>query len=175
MSSINIYVSDSEKAELKRISAVTGKSASDLVREMITALSAQHPNTAKETIHLVWELRDITQGKNKTKAWVSKDGKCYILRSENNLRLNLPSPCDTDWVRQVNPPYYLRPRFKIKVTSEMIYDTFVATKHINVCDGSRYEHDGIIYEHDGIIWQSLPSSEYEFYIKGEVYIEGEAE
>lgn len=158
MSSLNLYISDSEKAELKRISAVTGKSASDLVREMITALSAQHPNTAKETIHLVWEFRDITYGKNKTKAWVSKDQTCYILRNKNNLRLNLPSPRDTDYVSRINCPYRQRPCTKVKVTSEMIYDTCVVTKHINVCDG--------VYELDGITWDKLPSTEYAFYIEG---------
>lgn len=156
MSSINLYISDAEKAEIKRISAVTGKSASDLVREMITDLSAQHPNTTKETIHLVWELRDITYGKIKTKAWVSKDGKCCILRSKYNQRLNLTSPCDTDVVRTVADPYQ---RTKLKVTSEMIYDTFVATKHINVCD--------VGYELDGIVWEDLPVTEFAFYIEGE--------
>lgn len=161
MSSINIYVSDSEKAEIKRISAVTGKSASDLVREMISALSAQHPNTTKETIHLVWELRDVMVGKNPIKAWISKDGKCCIYRSLNNQRFNLQSPCDTDYIRPVNAPYKQRPCTKVKVTSEMIYDTFVATRHLNVCDGG--------YEFDGITWDKLPSTEYEFYIDEQCY------
>lgn len=154
MSSLNLYISASEKAEIKRISAVTGKSASDLVREMISALSAQHPNTTKETIHLVWELRDITYGKIKTKAWVSKDGKCCILRSQYNQRLNIPSPCDTDWVHTVNAPYYQHT--KIKVTSEMIYDTYIDTKSITVSNGG--------YAHDGIVWKSIPTTESEFYL-----------
>ena len=157
MSSLNLYISDSEKAELKRIRAVTGKSASDLVREMITALSAQHPNTAKETINIVWELRDITYGRDKTKAWVSKDQTCYILRDRYNQRLNLPSPRDTDYVGMINFPYRQRPCTKVKVTSEMIYDTHVVIKHINVCDG--------VYELDGIIWDKLPSTEYAFYFE----------
>lgn len=153
MSSLNLYISESEKAELKRISAVTGKSASDLVREMITDLSAKHPEHKQHTVYMCWELRDTAYGKIKTKAWVSRDQTCYILRNPYNQRFNLPSPCDTDVIQEI-----ANNRYKIKILGEMIYDTCVATKHINVCDGG--------YELDGITWDKLPSTEYEFYIEG---------
>lgn len=157
MSSLNLYLRDKDKLALKRISAITGKSASDLVRDMINTLSAQYPVNEHLDIHMVWELRDVIVCKTPAKAWVSKDGKCCILRSQYNQRLNVPSPCDTDIVRTVNDPYQ---RTKIKVTGDMIYDTFIATKHINVlCAGG--------YEHDGIVWNELPTTEHAFYIEGD--------
>ena len=48
MSALNLYITNEQKAELKRISVVTGKSASELVREMITALSEQYPEYKAE-------------------------------------------------------------------------------------------------------------------------------
>lgn len=155
MSSINIYLSEKDKAEIKRISAVTGKSASDLVREMIKTLSTQYPEHQTHDIHLCWELRDVSYGKSKTEAWVSKDGKCIIIRSEYNMSINIPIPCDSDIVHTVNKP---NQRTKIKSIGNIVYDRFVDTKHINVCDGG--------YELDGITWDKLPSTEYEFYIEG---------
>ena len=156
MSSLNLYITNEQKAELKRISAITGKSASDLVRDMIATLSIQYKETKHHDVHMCWELRDVIVGKTPAKAWVSKDGKCCILRTPYNQRLNMPSPCDTDIVRTVADPYQ---RTKIKVTGDMIYDTFIATKHITVCAGG--------YEHDGIVWNELPTTEHAFYIEGE--------
>ena len=154
MSSVNIYMSDKDKAELMRISAITGKSASDLVRDMIKQVSDKYNN--KIEIYMVWELRDVVYGKTPTKAWVSKDGKCCILRSQYKQRLNVPSLCDTDIVRTVNDQYQ---RTSIKISSNIIYDTFVDTKHLNVCDGG--------FELDGVVWEELPDTEFAFYIEGE--------
>lgn len=155
MSSINIYLSEKDKAELQYVCAITGKSASDYVRTMIADLVLKHEKTYD--IHLCWELRDVSYGKSKTKAWVSKDGKCIVIRSEHNMRLNIPTPCDSDIVHTINQP---NQRTKIKVLGDMIYDTYIDIKHIKATPNGYYELDGIV-------WEELPDSEFAFYIEGD--------